>query len=76
MVSPEFAGLVQRAEHLLWVIARYDVENLSGTRWNVLGQLRAVEESASQLGIKSEELYREVLQNRCLGSLESSYEDR
>jgi hypothetical protein len=76
MVSPEFAGLVQRAEHLLWVIARYDVENLSGTRRNVLGQLRAVEERASRLGVNSEELYREVLQNRSPRSLESSYEDR
>jgi hypothetical protein len=66
MVSPEFAGLVERAEHLLWVIARYDVENLSGTRRNVLDQLRTVEERAGQMGVNSEELYREVLLNRLL----------
>jgi len=76
MVSPEFAGLIERAEHLLWVIARYDVENLSGTRRNVLDQLRSVEESARRFGVNSHELYREVLLNRALGSLESSYEDR
>jgi len=66
MVSQEFASLIQRAEHLLWVIARYDVENLTGTRRSVLDQLRAVEERAGRLGINSNELYREVLQSRSL----------
>ena len=66
MVSQEFASLIQRAEHLLWVIARYDVENLTGTRRSVLDQLRAVEERAGRLGINSNELYREVLQSQSL----------
>ena len=55
----ELTTVIERAEHLLWVIARHDVESLSGQRDGVLRRLRELEKRASQLGIS--DLYQEVL---------------
>jgi hypothetical protein len=59
MLGGEVAELVRRAEHLLWVVARCDVEGLSSTRNTALHNLRRLEERAAQLN--STDLYREVL---------------
>jgi len=59
MGSSELKGMVERAEHLLWVIARHDVESLSERPAGVLRRLRELETRAIQLGVT--DLYREVL---------------
>ena len=59
MPSFELTTLIERAEHLLWIIARHDVESLSGQRADVLRRLRGLEAQARQLGIT--DLYQEVL---------------
>ncbi|HWC99084.1 MAG TPA: hypothetical protein VG456_20130 [Candidatus Sulfopaludibacter sp.] len=61
MQGGNVADIVRRAEHLLWVVARCDVEGLSSTRQTVLIELRALEERAAQL--QATDLYREVFQN-------------
>jgi hypothetical protein len=58
----ELAGLMERAEHLLWVIARSDVEDLSEQRPRALQRLHEVESRASELGVSN--LYQEIFQNR------------
>lgn len=60
MCTSELAGLMACAEHLLWVIARCDVENLSGHRDQAMRRLHAIEARALDLGVS--DLYREVLQ--------------
>ena len=52
--------IVSRAAHLLWVIARCDVENLLAHRQIVLDQLRDLENAATRFGIL--DLYQAVLQ--------------
>ena len=52
--------LVTQTEHLLWVIARSDVESLSAPRTHVLGRLQTLEQRALELGIA--DLYSCVLQ--------------
>jgi hypothetical protein len=42
------ASMVDRALHLLWVIARWDVENLSNQRSQLLRELRDVEMRMSE----------------------------
>lgn len=59
MPSFELTTFIERAEHLLWVIARHDVESLSGQRADVLCRLRELEAQALQWGIT--DLYEEVL---------------
>jgi hypothetical protein len=74
MYSTKFVELRERAEHLLWVIARCDVEGLAEQRRAVLRQLQDLEESAGRLGILN--LYREVLRSSSLQPIKSSYDDR
>jgi len=57
----EAARLREEVERLLWMIARYDVENLTDQRQHVLCRLRAAESRAAALGIG--DLYTEVLQD-------------
>lgn len=64
MPTSELAGLMERAEHLLWVIARSDVEDLSEQRPAVLQRLNEVEERAAQLGVSN--VYEEIFQSRPL----------
>ena len=59
MNGSEIQGVVERAEHLLWVIARHDVESLSERPTDVLRRLRELEAQASRLGVP--DLYQEVL---------------
>jgi len=59
MRSTELTALIERTEHLLWVIARHDVESLSGQRADVLRRLRELEAQALHWGIS--DLYQEVL---------------
>ena len=59
MSSLELITLIERAEHLLWVIARHDVESLSGQRADLLRRLRELETQAAEWGIT--DLYQEVL---------------
>ena len=59
MKNSDLSSLVERAEHLLWVIARQDVESLSEQRPTVLRRLQELEESARRLGVP--DLYQEVL---------------
>jgi hypothetical protein len=57
--SSEAAEVVQAAEHLLWVLARADVENLSALRCDLLHRLDELERCAADLNIP--DLYRQVL---------------
>jgi hypothetical protein len=57
--SPETVEVVLAAEHLLWVLARADVENLSAPRRNLLQRLDELERRAADLNIP--DLYRQVL---------------
>ena len=59
MASPEAAEVVRAAEHLLWVLARADVENLSAPRRDLLQRLVELERRAADLNIP--DLYRQVL---------------
>ena len=59
MPSFELTTLIERAEYLLWVIARHDVESLAGPRADALRRLRELEAEALQWGIT--DLYQEVL---------------
>ena len=61
MNTPEMSQVIERAEHLLWVIARQDVECLSGHCPGILRRLRELEERARCLGVT--DLYREVLRS-------------
>ncbi|HJT87790.1 MAG TPA: hypothetical protein VJ732_08035 [Bryobacteraceae bacterium] len=56
----EAAQVIERAEYLLWVIARQDVENLSRERAAILRELAGLEAAALHLRIP--DLYGEVLQ--------------
>jgi len=59
MGSSEAAEVVRATEHLLWVLARADVENLSAPRRNLLHGLDELERRAADLNIP--DLYRQVL---------------
>jgi hypothetical protein len=59
MGYPEAAEVVQAAEHLLWVLARADVENLSAPRCDLLHRLDELERCAAALNIP--DLYSQVL---------------
>ena len=59
MGSSEAAEVVQATEHLLWVLARADVENLSAPRGHLLHRLDELERRAADLNIP--DLYRQVL---------------
>jgi len=59
MKNSELTGLLERAEHLLWVIARQDVESLLEQRTGILRRLHELEERARILGVP--DLYEEVL---------------
>lgn len=59
MQASELSTVVERAEHLLWVIARHDVESLSGARSGLLRRLHELEERARRLGVN--DLYQKVL---------------
>lgn len=61
MQSVELTDLVDQAERLLWMLARYDVEGLSDQRRHVLGRLHELESRAKVLGIP--DFYTQVLQN-------------
>jgi hypothetical protein len=54
--------VVTRAEELLWVIARCDVENVTAHRPMALAMLRDLESRAAALEI--DDLYGEVIANR------------
>jgi len=64
MSGGPIADLVRRAEELLWVLARCDVEGLSSTRGTVLRALRELEERAALLD--TPDLYRQVFENTLL----------
>jgi len=55
----EATDVVWAAEHLLWVLARADVENLSAPRCDLLHRLEELERRAADLDIS--DLYRQVL---------------
>jgi hypothetical protein len=55
----EAAAVVRAAEHLLWILARADVENLSAPRCDLLHRLEELERRAAGLNIP--DLYRQVL---------------
>jgi len=59
MGYPEAAEVVQATEHLLWVLARADVENLSAPRCDLLHRLDELERRAAALNIP--DLYSQVL---------------
>ena len=59
MHTSELTTLVERAEHLLWVLARYDVERLTERRSGVLRCLGELEQRARQLGVTN--LYEKIL---------------
>jgi hypothetical protein len=59
MGYPEAAEVVRAAEHLLWVLARADVENLSAPRCDLLHRLDELERRAADLHIP--DLYGQVL---------------
>ena len=59
MRTSELTTLVERAEHLLWVLARYDVERLTDRRSGVLRSLGELEQRAHQLGVTN--LYEKIL---------------
>jgi hypothetical protein len=56
------AEIAHRAEELLWVIARCDVENVSSHRDRALEQLRELESLAC--GLNMPDLYQEVFKAR------------
>jgi hypothetical protein len=62
MPTSELAGLIERVELLLWIIARSDVEDLPDQRHAVLQRLHELESRAAQLGVSS--LYEEMFQSR------------
>ena len=51
-------AVIERAEQLLWVVLRCDVENLASQRRSAMAALAAVEARAAELGIR--DLYREI----------------
>lgn len=57
--TSELTEIIGHAEHLLWVIARLDVESVVAPRTSALRRLRELEAHALQLGIA--DLYGEVL---------------
>ena len=59
MGSSEAAEVVQATEHLLWVLARADVESLSASRGHLLHRQDELERRAADLNIP--DLYRQVL---------------
>ena len=63
--------MIESAAHLLRVLARCDVENLSVQRVSVLRRLRQVETRAAELGVS--DLYGEVVRNPVTRRLQSSY---
>ena len=56
----ELAELIEQAEHLLWVMARSDVEGLSAPRMDILRRLQRLESRALDFGVA--DLYPRVLQ--------------
>jgi hypothetical protein len=73
MIFSETSRLIERAEHLLWVLARHDVEELEEQRHYVLERLCDLEKRAIDLGVT--DLYQAVLQNADRRLLQSSYDD-
>ena len=74
MKTSETGRVIDGAEHLLWVLARQDVEALHVQRQYVLQRLCELEKRAGELGIP--DLYRAAFQNACgRGLLQSSYGD-
>lgn len=65
MYSGEALELIGSVEHLLWVMARCDVESLSSQRTMVLRQLRELESRAAALHIP--DVYREVIEKSTVG---------
>ncbi len=55
-----FSELIAEAEHLLWVVARSDVEGLSAPRTHILRRLEILERQAREIGLT--DLYSRVLQ--------------
>ncbi|HUI56495.1 MAG TPA: hypothetical protein VLY04_16080 [Bryobacteraceae bacterium] len=56
---PEKSKIVSRAEELLWVIARCDVEDVRAHRATALDHLRDLEIRAAEMRMPN--LYREVM---------------
>jgi hypothetical protein len=65
MYSGEALEVIGSVEHLLWVMARCDVESLSSQRAAVLRQLRDLETRAEALHIS--DVYREVIEKSAVG---------
>ncbi len=59
MHTSELTRVVERAEHLLWILARQDVECLCEQRGGILRRLQELEQWAGRLGVS--DLYEEVL---------------
>lgn len=64
MYSGQALEVIGSVEHLLWVLARCDVESLTSQRSAVLRQLSELEVRAEALHIP--DLYREVVENPTL----------
>jgi hypothetical protein len=60
MHESELTELIERAEHLLWVIARCDVESVSAPRASLLRRIEELERRAFDFGVT--DLYQKVLQ--------------
>ena len=71
--SVELTRLLRRAEFLLWVLARCDVEDLTEQRHYILRRLGEVEARTAQLG--ATDLYDLVLQSTTQGFLQWSYDE-
>jgi len=51
-------AIIERAQQLLWVVVRCDVENLASQRRTAMEALAEVEATAEELGIR--DLYGEI----------------
>ena len=60
MQASELKAILDQAEHLLWVLARCDVEDLAAPRAAILRRLRELENRARPFGVT--DLYWSVLQ--------------
>ena len=58
-MQAEWPDLLERAEHLLWVIARCDVDGIVTPRAGALRRFRDLETRALQFGVT--DLYQKVL---------------
>ena len=58
-MQAELTALLERAEHLLWVIARSDVDGMVTPRADALRRIQDLEGRVLQLGVT--DLYQKIL---------------